>query len=60
MAETSKIDMRVRIREKCDLATIYADDGAYHSAARVLRELAEEVQRHADRVHTAPQDGRVA
>lgn len=43
-------DMRVYAREKADLCVAYAEDGAYHSAARAARELAEELQAHADRV----------
>lgn len=43
------MDMRKRLRERAALAQTYADDGAYHSAARVLRELAAEIQDHADR-----------
>lgn len=41
-------DMREVIREKTGLAQIYADDGAYHSAARVLNDLAVEVKAHAE------------
>lgn len=35
------------IREKTDLARIYAQDGAFHTAARVLEDLATVVNRHA-------------
>lgn len=35
------------IREKTDLARIYAEDGAFHTAARVLEDLATVVCRHA-------------
>lgn len=35
------------IEEKTDLAKTYADDGAFHSAARVLEDLATHVSRHA-------------
>lgn len=33
--------------EKTGLAETYARDGAFHSAARVLKELAEHVEKHA-------------
>lgn len=39
------------IKGRCALAHIYAEDGAYHSATRVLLELADEVKAHAVRVH---------
>ncbi|TIV45074.1 MAG: hypothetical protein E5V96_13050 [Mesorhizobium sp.] len=42
------------IREKTDLARIYAEDGAFHTAARVLEDLATVVSRHA--VVTTPRD----
>lgn len=35
------------IEAKVDLAKIYAEDGAFHSAARVLTELADIVKGHA-------------
>ncbi|RWE78520.1 MAG: hypothetical protein EOS63_17340 [Mesorhizobium sp.] len=35
------------IRDKTDLAKVYAEDGAFHSAARVLEDLATIVSRHA-------------
>ncbi|MEQ9244505.1 MAG: hypothetical protein RLO21_00805 [Nitratireductor sp.] len=35
------------IREKTELAKLYAEDGAFHSASRILRELAAAVQQHA-------------
>lgn len=41
------MDMRERIREQTGLAQTYADDGAYHTAARVLEQLADEVKAHA-------------
>lgn len=44
------VDMRDRIKEQCELAHFYAEDGAYYSAARVLRDLAEEVGQHAQKV----------
>ena len=46
---TQPADMRDRVRERCALAQTYADDGAYYSAARVLRELWQEVSAHAQR-----------
>ncbi|RRH98055.1 hypothetical protein EH240_19860 [Mesorhizobium tamadayense] len=46
--------IRAVIQEKTDLAKIYAEDGAFHSAARVLEDLATVVSRHA--VATAPRD----
>ncbi len=42
-----KTDMRSHIKEQADLALFYAEDGAYHSAARVLSELAVMVRNHA-------------
>lgn len=42
------------IREKTDLAKTYAEDGAFHTAARVLEDLATVVSRHA--VATDPRD----
>lgn len=33
--------------DKTELAKIYAEDGAFHSAARVLRQLAQTVEAHA-------------
>jgi hypothetical protein len=41
------MDMRQRIREQAQLASTYAADGGYLSAARILRGLAAEVTRHA-------------
>lgn len=43
-------DMRVWARTRAKLVCIYAEDGAYHSAARVARELADALQAHADHV----------
>lgn len=45
------MDMRKHIAEQATLAVFLAEDGAYHSAARILRALAAQVQKHADRVH---------
>lgn len=50
------MDMRERIKEQTSLAQAYADDGAYFSAARVLRELASEVKAHADRRYELEHD----
>lgn len=36
------------IKEKVELATIYADDGAFHTASRIFSELAETLSRHAN------------
>lgn len=44
------LDMRKHIKERTELALIYAEDGAYHSAARVLADLHTEVRRHANQV----------
>lgn len=46
----AEVDMREHIKEQCDLAHDYACDGAYTSAARVLRNIAREVESHAVRV----------
>lgn len=42
LARATRLDRRQAIA--------YADDGAYHSAARVLRQLADDVAAHAQRV----------
>lgn len=49
-------DMRQWVKEQTDLAVIYAIDGAYASAARVLRDLATDCQKHADMIK-AMEDG---
>lgn len=49
--QTVRIDMRKWAREQADLCVIYAEDGAYHSAAREARRLADVLQQHADRVN---------
>ena len=36
-----------RIKERSELAEAYAGDGALHSAARILRELSDEVSAQA-------------
>jgi hypothetical protein len=48
-------DMRQRVAEQAGLAITYAEDGAYFTCARVLRELWKEVSEHADRVRIAEQ-----
>jgi hypothetical protein len=50
LVEPATVDMRVHVREMAELAITYAEDGAYHSAARVLGALAGEVQAHANMV----------
>lgn len=35
------------IKDRTELAKIYAEDGAFLSAARVLRSLAESIEKHA-------------
>lgn len=45
------MDMRKRIAEQTSLAQAYADDGAYSSAARVLRQLTQVVEQHAARIY---------
>jgi|WetSurMetagenome_2_1015567.scaffolds.fasta_scaffold430908_3 hypothetical protein len=44
------LDMREHIKEQCELAITYAEDGAYMSAARVLHKIAQETHNHAMRV----------
>jgi hypothetical protein len=41
-------DINERIAERTELAGIYAEDGAYHTAADILRELADEVKAFAE------------
>ena len=41
------VNMREHIRLKCELAQAYAEDGAYHSAARILQELGRDTLAHA-------------
>ncbi len=36
-----------RIKDRSELGKVYAEDGAFYSAARVFRELADEVELHA-------------
>lgn len=40
------MDMRKHIASRAGLAVTYAEDGAYFSAARVLRDLTAEVEAH--------------
>ncbi|KQZ87222.1 hypothetical protein ASD64_07225 [Mesorhizobium sp. Root157] len=45
-----------KIRDQVGLAKFYAKDGAFHTAAKILHELADEVEAHAcwaDRAVTA-------
>lgn len=42
--------MHEHIKERTELATIYAEDGAYATAATILEELANEVREHANKV----------
>jgi len=35
------------MEEKVGIALIYADDGAFHTAAGILKELAETIEAHA-------------
>lgn len=37
-----------RVGDKIELAQTYADDGAFYTAARVLREAADILQAHAE------------
>jgi len=49
MSEANK-PMYEIIRNKCDLAVFYAEDGAYESAARVLKEVAKLTADHSKHV----------
>lgn len=42
------MNIHERITEQTELAKSYAEDGAFRSAARVLRGLAQEIEAHAD------------
>lgn len=46
-----RVYMPDHLKERCELAKVYAEDGAYHSAARVLQDLADEVKAHAENVY---------
>lgn len=48
------MNVHERIKEQVDLAKIYAEDGAFHSAAKVLRKLADEVEQHAKATTSKP------
>lgn len=41
------MNVTARIKEQANLARVYVEDGALHSATRVLRELADEVEQQA-------------
>lgn len=43
-------DMRDYLKRRTDLAVMYAEDGAYHTAAKVLLELAGEIHAHAHEI----------
>jgi KaiC/GvpD/RAD55 family RecA-like ATPase len=43
---SKQVDMREYIKEQCELAITYAEDGAYMSAARVLYKIAQETHEH--------------
>jgi hypothetical protein len=40
------MNIHERISEQVDLAKTYAEDGAFRTAARVLRNLADEIEEH--------------
>ena len=46
---TGLVDMRELIKDQTSLALVYAEDGAYNSAGRVLRRLADDIEAHARR-----------
>ena len=50
------MNIHERIEEQVDLAKCYAEDGAFISAARVLRGLAQEVQAHGEACYAAEQE----
>ncbi|MER8786284.1 hypothetical protein NKH71_00200 [Mesorhizobium sp. M0983] len=41
------MNIHEKLDERCGLAKTYAEDGAFHSAARVLKDLAATVEQHA-------------
>lgn len=45
-----------RMTERMGLAQIYAEDGAFFSAAKILAALADEVERHAKATLLPPLD----
>lgn len=50
---TTRRNLDKHIREQADLARLYAADGAYSSAGRVLMELARDVNAHALKIENA-------
>ena len=46
--EEDHMTIHDRIRDGLSLAKVYADDGAFRTAAARLRRLADELDRHAD------------
>jgi hypothetical protein len=48
MAKT--LTIKARITERTRLAKTYAEDGALHSSVRVLRDLALEIELHAQAI----------
>lgn len=46
-----------KVRDGLSLAKIYADDGAFRTAAARLRTLADELEAHAAWCDAAPADG---
>lgn len=55
----AKRTIHQEIRETAGLATFYAKDGAFRTAAKIFRELADIVERHADNCdrHLAAMEG---
>lgn len=49
-ADTKPQLMHERIKEQCELAVAYAEDGAYMSALRVLGQVKEETAAHVRRL----------
>jgi hypothetical protein len=39
-----------QVKEQCELAMLYVEDGAFASAARVLRTIAQELQTRAEQI----------
>lgn len=50
------MNIHERIEDQTELAKSYAEDGAFASAARVLRGLTQEVQSHAEACAKAEAD----
>jgi len=42
------MNIHEKMAERAELAAVYAEDGAFRTAARVLRELADTLEAHAD------------